>query len=155
MRYKGKMIILYFLIILKLYIVCKIFIKSKVIKYNKKNLLKKILIKIFSLNWEYIIIFNNFIGVLEVFIYQKSYPKSNEFNQAKIFYVKYLSIHIKLENQNLYNHFFIHIIIYFHQIMFNRKSCLQVWILVDRGISVNNFAILTNFFHFYLKCTNV
>ena len=50
MRYKGKMIILFFLIILKLYFVCKIFIKSKVIKYNKKNLLKKILIKIFSLN---------------------------------------------------------------------------------------------------------
>ena len=47
MRYKGKMIILYFLIILKFYFVCKIFIKSKVIKYNKKNLLKKILIKIF------------------------------------------------------------------------------------------------------------
>ena len=155
MRYKDKMIILFFLIILKLYFVCKIFIKFNVIKYNKKNLLKKNFIKIFSLNWEYIIIFNNFIGILEVFIYQKSFPISNEFNQAKSFYVKYLSIHIELENQNLYNHFFIHIIIYFHQIMFNRKSCLQVWILVDRGIFVNNFAILTNFFHFYLKCTNV
>ena len=155
MRYKGKMIILYFLIILKFYFVCKIFIKSKVIKYNKKNLLKKILIKIFWLNWEYIIIFNNFISKLKVFIYQKSFPISNEFNQAKSFYVKYLSIHKELENQNLYNHFFIHIIIYFHQIMFNRKSCLQVWILVGREISVNNLAILTNLIHFYLKCTNV
>ena len=102
-----------------------------------------------------IITINNLIGVFEVFIYQKSFPKSNEFNQAKIFYVKYLSIHIKLENQNLYNHFFIHIIIYFHQIMFNRKSSLQVWILVDRGISVNNLAILTIFFDLYLKYTNV
>ena len=82
MRYKDKMIILFFLIILKLYFVCKIFIKFNKIKYNKKNLLKKNFIKIFSLNWEYIIIFNNFIGILEVFIYQKSFPISNEFNQA-------------------------------------------------------------------------
>ena len=46
MRYKEKIIILFFLIILKLYFVCKIFIKFKVIKYKKK-FIKKFFIKIF------------------------------------------------------------------------------------------------------------